>query len=210
MSVAPLFTIRLMTPADVPAAVEMQKSAFPPPFSEELHWDPQHLLRHISVFPDGQFVAEVDGKIVGSCSNAVISEEKWLAHGSWGATVGGPYIRFHRNDGSSLYGLDITVHPEFRRIGVGRAFYARRFEIVKSRNLQRYGTGCRMPDYREYASEHPLTTVSDFAAKVAAGETVDRTLTPLLRYGLALVGVIENYMEDVESANTAALLEWVP
>jgi len=201
------FSIRPMTANDVRDAVELQKLAFPPPFSEDLHWDPKHLLHHIGMFPEGQLVAEMDGRIVGSCSNAIIAEKWWQAHAGWSVTLGGPFIRRHDNSGSTLYGLDITVHPEARRIGIGRAFYKARFDLVEGLHLTRYGTGCRLPDYRFYSDSHRPIDVSAYAAKVAAGEIVDRTLTPLLRYGLVYLGVIENYMEDVESANAAALLE---
>ena len=204
------FQIRPMQPEDVPQVVGLQKLAFPPPFSEDLHWDPEHLLRHIDVFPAGQFVAEADGKIVGSCSNAIISEKGWQAHGNWGATMGGPFIRYHDPAGSTLYGLDITVHPQYRRMGVGRGFYEDRYSLVRSLPLTRYGTGCRMPDYRNYFEIVSPIDVETYAQRVAAGEVEDRTLTPLLRYGLRYIGVIRNYMEDVESANAGALLEWTP
>lgn len=196
-----------MTRADVPSAVELQKLAFPPPFSEDLHWEPEHLYRHIKIFPEGQFVAELDDEIVGSCSNAIVSEEGWQAHGSWGSTMGGPFLRKFDKSGSTLYGLDITVHPELRRLGIGRAFYAARFQIVEELGLVRYGTGCRMPDYRLYSARNPTVDVHAYASKVVAGEVIDRTLTPLLRYDLKFLGVIENYMEDLESDNAAALLE---
>jgi hypothetical protein len=204
-----LFSIRPMTRDDVPHAIELQKSAFPPPFSEDLHWEPEHLYRHIKIFPQGQFVADAAGQIVGSCSNALISEEGWLAHGSWGATMGGPFIRKFDGNGSTLYGLDITVEPGARRVGIGRAFYACRYQLVEELGLKRYGTGCRIPDYRSFAAENPSIDVHAYANKVVAGEAVDRTLTPLLRYDLTFLGVIENYMEDLESANAGALLERV-
>ena len=47
-----------------------------------------------------------------------------------------------------------------------------------------------------------------YAFQVQAGDLTDRTLTPLLRYGLNLKGVIEDYMEDEESLNCAALLSY--
>jgi len=204
------FAIRPMLSEDVSQVVGLQKLAFPPPFSEDLHWDPEHLLRHVELFPDGQFVAESDGQIIGSCSNAIIPEASWQAHGSWGATVGGPYIRKHTPSGTTLYGLDITVHPQHRKSGVGRAFYNTRYALVRAKALNRYGTGCRMPDYRNYTEFVAPVDIETYAAKVVAGEVQDRTLTPLLRYGLRLLGVIKNYMEDVESANAGALLEWTP
>ena len=39
---------------------------------------------------------------------------------------------------------------------------------------------------------------------------INRTHRALLRYGLTFLGVIHDYMEDEESANAAALLEWKP
>ena len=204
------FHIRPMQPEDVPQVVGLQKLAFPPPFSEDLHWDPEHLFRHIEVFPAGQFVAQQDEEIVGSCSNAIVTEKGWQAHGNWGATMGGPYIRYHDSNGSTLYGLDITVHPLCRRTGVGRAFYEARYGLVRTLHLTRYGTGCRMPDYRNYFETVASIDVETYAARVVAGDVQDRTLTPLLRYGLRFIGVIKNYMEDLESANAGALLEWIP
>ena len=43
-----------------------------------------------------------------------------------------------------------------------------------------------------------------------AGVRVDRVLTPLLRYNLTFIETHESYMEDEESGNAAALLEWTP
>ncbi len=192
---------------DVPNAVALQALAFPPPFSQDLHWDPEHLERHIEIFPEGQFVAEQNGQIVGSCSNTIISEKRWQAHENWGRTVGGPMIHGFDPEGTTLYGLDITVHPEHRKKGIGRAFYETRYELVQaSKTVNRYGTGCRIPDY----ANHKNLTVEEYAQRVAQGDLTDRTMTPLLRYGLTFLGVIHGYMPDEESANSAALLEWKP
>ncbi len=199
-------TLRRMTLDDIPEVVGLQALAFPPPFSQNLHWDPEHLERHIQLFQEAQYVAESSSEIVGSCSNTLISEERWQAHESWGATVGGPNLRGFDEKGTTLYGLDITVHPSHRRHGIGRAFYNERFRVVRQRKLARYGTGCRLPDY----AQHTDKTVEEYARRVANGELTDKTLTPLLRYGLTFLGVLRDYMDDEESANAAALLEWQP
>ncbi len=195
-----------MTSGDISGAVELQRAAFPPPFSEDLHWGAEHLARHIEVFPEGQWVAVCDGYIVGSCSNCIISESLWQAHGSWASTVGGPFLEKHSLDGTTLYGLDITVHPGFRKQGIGRAFYSKRFGYVRSNNLTRYGTGCRIPDYISSG----VATQEEYCQLVAVGEMNDRTMTPLLRMGLCYQGVIHAYMTDGESGNAAAMLEWLP
>jgi len=195
-----------MRQEDILAVAALQPLAFPAPFDEDLLWNVEHLTRHISLFPVGQWVADADGEIVASCSNTCISEDHWMAHDSWDATVGGPLLDTFNPNGTTLYGLDITVHPEYRRRGIGREFYKTRFQYVEQMGLRRYGTGCRLPDFQGSG----IPDVDLYAAKVIAGELTDRTLTPLLRYGLSCLGVIENYMDDAESGNAAALLEWIP
>jgi len=199
-----------MGAGDLEAAVALQKLAFPPPFPQEYHWDASDLAHHIELFPGGQFVAIQEGAVIGTCSNTIVPEERWQARQNWYLTVGGPELGNFDRNGSTLYGIDITVHPEHRKQGVGRAFYETRFSLVRSWNLQRYGTGCRMPDYRDFALSHPGTEIERYAEEVVAGRANDRTLTPLLRYGLRFLCVIHEYMKDLESNNAGALLEWTP
>jgi len=192
-----------MTPADVDGVVALQAAAFPPPFPQEYHWQAHHIRSHIQRFQIGQFVADADGQIVGSCSNTVISEAKWQAHGSWIETVGDPGIKAFDMQGTTLYGLDITVHPAYRRQGMGRAFYEERYKLCRAAGFTQYGTGCRMPDFRASG----VASVEEYAKEVVAGIRNDRTLTPLLRYGLSFIAVVRGYMEDFESDNAGALLE---
>jgi GNAT superfamily N-acetyltransferase len=191
-------------------AVELQRDCFPPPFPENLLWNASHLSRHLELFPSGQFVALDRGKVVASASSTRISEHNWEAHQNWDKTVGGPYLETFDANGTTLYGLDISVHPEYRGRGIGRDLYKLRFQLVKEFGLIRYGTACRLPDFRALQNLYPGSTVEDYADNVVRGSAQDRTLTPLLRYGLTFRGVIHEYMDDYESDNSAALLEWRP
>lgn len=197
-----------MEPKHLDGVVALQRTSFPPPFPEELHWQREHLARHLEIFPQGQFVGLDGEKVIASASNTLISEECWQAHESWEDTVGGPFLNNFDPNGSTLYGLDISVHPDYRSQGVGRRLYEERFKLARTKT--RYGTACRLPGYRAYAQENVGTTVEQYADYVVKGLTKDRTLTPLLRYGLTFRTVIRDYMEDYESDNAAALLEWLP
>ncbi len=201
------FEIRTLEPKDIPGAVALQRACFPAPFPEELLWSTEHLERHHELFPDGQFVAIADGKVLASASSTLISEATWERHTNWEATVGGPFLKTFDRDGTTLYGLDISVHPNFRGKGIGRLLYRARFDLVQSRALTRFGTACRLPGYSTYETHYPGVSVEEYAAKVASGDITDQTMTPLLRYGLTFRMVIRDYMEDSESANAAALLE---
>ncbi len=199
-------TIRRMTLDDVREGARLQPLAFPPPFREDLLWTEDHLRVHIDKFPEGQFVATLGDVIVGTSSSCLISETTWQAHNPWEETVGSAFIDNHRPNGSTLYGVDITVHPSYRKRGIGRRFYDVRFDLVRRLGLSRYGTGCRIPDF----AKHGTATPEEYAHLVVEGRTSDRTLTPLLRYGLNFVMVVRDYMDDAESGNAAALLEWQP
>ncbi len=193
-----------MSPAHVEGAVRLQRACFPPPFLDELLWKAEHLSRHLELFPAGQFVAFSEGQVVASASNTRISEEAWKAHESWDSTVGGPFLDNLDPAGTTLYGLDISVHPDWRGRGLARLLYQERFALVERLALARYGTACRLPGF----ANHPSDSPEEYAVAVANGQISDRTLTPLLRIGLRFLGVIQNYMVDEESGHAAALLEW--
>jgi ribosomal protein S18 acetylase RimI-like enzyme len=201
-----MIEVRPLQESDIPAVVDLQRACFPPPFSEDLLWKPEHLRRHLSVFPDGQLVAAEAENLVASCTNLIISEANWQAHRNWEETVGGHFLNEHDARGTTLYGVDISVHPNARMRGVARRLYEARFRLVAERGLQRYGTAVRMPNFS--TSGEPSVHV--YVRKVAAGELTDRTLTPLLKLGCRATGVIENHMEDEESGHAAAILEWTP
>lgn len=199
-----------MSEQHLDGVVALQRACFPAPFPEDLLWSKEHLARHLQLFAAGQFVAVEGPKVVASASSTRISEQNWEAHQNWDKTVGGPFLETIDPDGNTLYGLDISVHPEYRGRGLGRDLYNLRFAYVKEQGLIRYGTACRLPDYQTYQNLYIGSTVEEYADNVVRGNTQDRTLTPLLRYGLTFRGVIHEYMDDYESDNTAALLEWRP
>lgn len=202
--------IERLTLETIPGAVALQAACFPPPFDPELLWKAEHLERHFALFPEGQFVAVVDGVVVGSASSVRISEAHWRAHHPWEIAVGGHLLEAYDPSGSTLYGVDISVHPAYRGRGIARALYQARLQFVKENALKRYGTACRIPDWQTYAQAHPAATKIEYVQAVQRGDATDRTLTPLLRMGLTLLDVLENYMEDEESGDAAALLEWTP
>lgn len=197
-----------MTEGDVDGAVALQRACFPPPFPADLLWQRGHLHVHLQVFPEGQLVAEEDGQVVGSATSLVVGEENWRGHRPWEETVGGHFLARHDPSGTTLYGVDISVHPDWRGKGIGRKLYEERFATVERLGLERYGTACRIPDFQLAHSFGGELTPEAYCELVVAGEAIDRTLTPLLRYGLRYLGVIHGYMEDAESGNAAALLEW--
>lgn len=150
------------------------------------------------------------GRVIGSASAVLISESGWQAHADWDTTVGGPFFEAFEPSGTTLYAADISVDPEWRGRGVGRALYEARKALVRERGWARIGTACRIPDFAAWAAGRAAADVGDYVDAVVAGAAVDRTLTPLLKMGMRCLGVLRDYMTDEESGDAAALLEWTP
>lgn len=197
--------IRPASPADIPGIVALQRACFPPPFPEDLLWQPDHIASHLDRFPEGQFVAELNNQIVASATNMRVSDQTWDAHLPWQETTGGLHLPHHDPQGQTLYGIDISVHPDHRGQGVARALYQARFDLVQSLRLTRYGTVCRIPGFIESNLPDPNT----YAQEVLNQKRQDPTLTPLLKMGLTYLGLIPDYMDDPESADHGAILERV-
>lgn len=197
--------VRPATRADVPGIVRLQKLCFPDPFPEELLWQPKHIESHLRLFAAGQWVAVMGDKVVGSATNMLVERPDWNAHLPWETITGGLHLTNHRARGGVLYGIDISVAPNVRGKGIAKMLYAARFEYVRSNRLWGYGTVCRLPGLLASG-----LSAEEYANDVAKGKRIDPTLTPLLKQGLSYRGLIEGYMEDEESLNCGAILEWRP
>lgn len=197
---------RVLHQSDILGMVALQRVCFPEPFPLELLWQRKHLENHLRLFPEGQFVAVANSKVIASCTNMMVSDADWGSHLPWKEQTGGLMLSRHNPIGKTLYGIDISVHPDFRGHGIAKALYQKRYNLVRENNLTRYGTVCRMPDF----AVSGLASPAEFADAVAAGMAADRTLTPLLKMGLHYRGIIDNYMDDKESGNAGAILEWLP
>ena len=65
-------TLREAHRADIPALIELNKIAYPVLAAENVVWGERHLLSHQRIFPQGQIVAEIDGKIVGAAASLLV------------------------------------------------------------------------------------------------------------------------------------------
>ncbi len=199
------FLIRQANAADIAGIVALQRACFPAPFPSEMLFQPEHIVRHLNQFPEGQFVAVHDSRIVGSCSNMLVTKTVWDSHLPWDSVTGGLGLINHNPTGDWVYGIDISVHPDWRGQGIARQLYLARYELA-SNNDWNYGTVCRLPGFQSSGFDSP----AQYVDAVAGQHMSDPTLTPLLRLGLTYVAVISGYLEDPESGHAGAILEWNP
>ncbi|WP_409342967.1 GNAT family N-acetyltransferase [Paenibacillus sp. MBLB4367] len=190
---------------DFDELIGIQSECFPPPFPSELWWNKEQLGNHVRLFPEGALCVEVDGTLAGSITGLLVDFNPSDPNHAWADVTDNGYIRTHRPDGDTLYIVDISVRPSFRKWGLGKHLMQSMYELVIERRLARLLGGGRMSGYHRVAEQ---MTAEQYLQKVAAGELKDPVITFLLRCGRTPLGVVEGYLDDEESRNYAALMEW--
>jgi ribosomal protein S18 acetylase RimI-like enzyme len=195
-----------MTPEDVQRILELEKVCFPG-IPADRHWKPEQIEAHLHVFPEGQWVAVQQGTVVGSAMNLRVRLEDALRQHTWREITGGGMLTTHQPEGDALYGTEIMVHPEVRRQGIAKRLYQARKDFVVDHGLKAFVSGGRIAGYERFADQLPA---GEYVARVIAGLVEDRVLTPQLKAGMRVAGLLTNYLTDPRSRNYATILLWRP
>jgi GNAT superfamily N-acetyltransferase len=197
--------VRSVELKDIPDIIELQKEAFPLMAKDGVIWNKHHLESHIKIFPDGQHCAEINGKIVGSSSSLVTSLASEYEEHTWKQATANGMFTNHNLAGNSLYGADISTHPDSRGLGVGTFLYDARKDLAVKLNLRRIIAGGRLFNYCEYADR---MSALEYAEKVVTGQIKDLVLSFQLKNGFKFIKILPNYMRDARSLNYASFIEW--
>jgi GNAT superfamily N-acetyltransferase len=189
---------------DITAVQALEAASFPT-IPLDKHWKPEMLRAHVKKFPEGQFVAEIDGWVVGSSTSLRVLMATALKPHRWSQITGGGYLTTHDPEGDVIYGTEIMVHPEARRGGIAKKLYRFRKDAAKKLNVRALVTGGRIPGYGRHADDMSAT---DYVKSVLRGDRTDRTLSAQLKSGFNVAGVMPDYITDPDSRNHATLLVW--
>ncbi|TWT87684.1 (R)-stereoselective amidase [Pseudobythopirellula maris] len=195
--------IRRWKKSDIPAIVACQRRAYPNLAAESLQ-DERKFGMQLAAFPEGQYLAEWGGKVIGYCASLIVQVDDGTPWHSYDEITGVGTFSTHDPAGDSLYGSDIAVDPSFRGQGVAKALYKRRRALMKRLNLRRMIAGGRLPGYAAVAKR---MTAAEYVASVERGERKDPALSVHLKAGYQVHGVHYGYLSDAESMNYATLLE---
>ncbi len=199
--------VRRATKDDIPVLMKLNASAYPVLADENVVWGAAHLASHQRMFPQGQLIAELNGKIVGAASTLIVDlGSNPLRQHTWSGITDSGYFTNHDARGDTLYGADIYVHPDAQGLGVGAALYEARRQLCKKLNKRRILAGGRLVGYGGHGD---AISAHEYARRVAAGELRDPVLSFQLHQGFHLRDVMPNYLRDPQSRNHASLIEWL-
>jgi predicted amidohydrolase/ribosomal protein S18 acetylase RimI-like enzyme len=189
--------------ADVPAIAALTTRVY----SQATAYTQRAIRSQINNFPKGQFVAEFEGTIVGYCATFIISEDLALKPHSWAEITGDGLASRHDEGGDYLYGMEVSVDPEHRRLRIGRRLYARREKLCQELRLKGIVFGGRMPGYgrRRRAFPNPM----DYVEAVRERKIRDQVVRFHLSNDFEPLAVLPNYdVEDRESGGYATHMIW--
>ena len=194
--------IRQMKIEDIDSILAIQQLCFP----GMEPWERRQLHSHIAIFPEGQLVAELDGEVIGSCSCLRINFDEYDELHTWNDVTNDGFITNHDPNGYNLYGIEVMVHPNFRRMKVGQRLYEARKELARTLNLKSIIIGGRIPNYHVHADE---MSAREYVDAVSRHKIYDPVLSFQLMNGFTLMRVNRNYLKDDHaSMEYATLMEW--
>jgi len=184
-----------MRPEHVHGLEELQRIVFPTLAPEE-RFEARHYLRHLELFPEGQFCvvdAQSAGRVVGMTSTIRLDFDFAHPNHTFADVIQGGWLTSHDPSGPWLYGADIGAHPAYRRRGIARALYAARHEVVRRLGLAGQLT-VGMPS--GYGALTASLSADQYYAELVAGTRVDPTISAQLRIGFQPRGLVPGYIND--------------
>lgn len=195
--------IREAKPADARAIAALSTKVY----GKATAFSGAQIRGQINNFPEGQFVAEYEGVIVGHCATQIVGADLAFAAHSWEEITGGGFATRHDPDGDILYGMEVCVDPDYRRLRIGQRFYRRRQELCQYFELKGIVFGGRMPGYKRRRKQFP--NPEDYLAAVLDKQVRDPVINFQLMQGFEARGVLRGYdPTDRDSGGLAVLMFW--
>ena len=193
-------------PGFIPQLVELQIVCYPT-LADSSRLKAPHFESHLRIFPEGQWVALDDARVVGMSAGFLITFDFEHPNHTFDEIIGYGSFTHHDPHGAHFYGADVSVHPDYRGRGIARRLYDARKALVRERRLRGIVTGAMIPGFVHYKTRMDAPT---YVARIVAGENIYPTLSVQLRQGFCVRGMLPNYLPDSATDGWSVLIEWVP
>ena len=195
--------VRPLLSTDWESVVALQRRCFPGMEA----WTREQFDSQLRIFAEGQIGVIYQGKLVASSSSLILNFELYKDWHNHDEISNNGFIRNHTSDGTTLYGIEMMVDPDYRGLKLARRLYDARKRLVREKNLMRIVVGGRIPGYAAHADS---MSARDYIDRVMNKTLFDPVLTTQLANGFVLKRLIPGYLTtDAASKGYAAFLEWV-
>lgn len=190
---------------DIPQILEVEKAAW----GEERAATFKMLKSRIKIFSEGTLVALVNKKIVGFVSTQLVNYNFEKNASTWyKATDNGFITKTHNRKGNTLYGVNLSVHPQYQKRGIGKQLLINVAKLAVRYNLKQGVLGGRVPSYHKFANK---IKIEDYIKihnyrNNKGNIPPDPELTFYQKCGFKIIKIIPEYFEDPESLNYGILL----
>ena len=177
-------------PVHAPQLDALQRVVFPT-LADEERFKAKHYVKHLELFPEGQFVGLDGDRVVAA--TATIRMHFDFAHldHTFADVIQGGWLTSHEPDGPWLYGADIGVHPDYRGRGLAQALYAARQELVWRLGLRGQVTAGMMSGY---GAVKDRMTAEAYYEGLVAGRINDPTLSMQQKVGFEFRALLKDYL----------------
>jgi GNAT superfamily N-acetyltransferase len=186
---------------DIPGIRQLFQKCYthePPPYLEGLFLAQR-------VFPQGQFVAIADNKVVGYASSLLLDSEFDFLTSDWNTLTAWGTLANHDPEGDFLYAAEVLVDKDLRGKGIGKKLYQQRDRLATELLMNN-------PDFKGIAatsrlsgySRHFYLTPEKYLEKVILGEIQDPTLSFQLGQGFQVLNLLQDFEDDPETLGWAA------
>lgn len=182
--------LRYLTNKDYNALATAMEEVYP--ILPDAAWEREHIKKLISIFPEGQVVITVDGKIAAAALSLLIDSKKFDEDHTYLEVTDNYSFKTHTKLGDLLYGIDIFVKPDYRGMRLGRRLYDYRKEICENLNLRAIIFGGRLPNYNQFSEK---LSPKQYIDKVKNKEIDDPVLNFQLSNDFHVKKILKNYLE---------------
>lgn len=176
-------------------------------YDDQAPYPQRKLVGQLNNYPEGCFVAVLDGNLVGYCATMRMGGDKALRPHNWGEITGNGYGSRHDPTGNWLYGYEMCVDPKVRGTRIGRRLYEERRKLAERLELKGIVFGGRMPNLKR--NWRKVDSVQDYLDQVVAGKLHDPVIRFQLANGFEPIGILTKYLpDDAQSRGNAVHMVW--
>jgi hypothetical protein len=198
---------RNATAGDLPGILEVEKS-----WPEASRAGADKFRARLARFPQGFFVACVDGRIVASITAMALRYDAQALHGfdSWAALTNDGYLfDTAQPDANAVYIVSGVVDKDYRTLNIFDPMVLAEVALARRLGLRYVLAGAVLPGYKKHLEEHGPVDAWGYCSARRGSRLVDPLLAMYERIGFTVPDarhVVAGYYPDDASRNHAALV----